>query len=77
MWVVFSLHDCTQVQQAAEWARNLLCCVLQVVPRSSFQSLLSSTDPLKELTPADGLPALISAMRKAEDLLMTHKYSFF
>ncbi|BDA47654.1 probable Nck-associated protein 1 at N-terminal half [Coccomyxa sp. Obi] len=45
----------------------------EMVPRSGVQSLLSSSDPLRELTPADGLPALVSAMGKAEDLLLTHK----
>lgn len=48
-------------------------CALQVVPKSVVQSLLSSNEPLRELTPGDGLPALISAMGKAEDLVLVHK----
>ena len=51
----------------------MLGCVLQVVPKGLFQSLLSSPNPLKALAPGDGLPALISAMTAAELLLHSHR----
>jgi len=48
---------------------------MQVVPKGRFQSLLSSSEPLKELSAGDGLVGLTAAMAAAETFLRSHEYA--
>lgn len=44
-----------------------------MVPKGLFQSLLSSSEPLKELSAGHGLVGLVAAMAAAETFLRSHE----